>query len=209
MQVLDKAVSKSFILISVLSVFFLILSTMFVSASGVAGESDDAGDAAFMQSDDAGTEALSRQEEAPLTLKEIDAPIYEIATPEVPLGALPSLRTWTFANLLIALVCLIMSAVTIIKLLAERKSVRGRVPDEYGDDHAFISSDSLVFKLLGAGVGAASVVLFLLTENIRGMMQPVNGYTWLMILILLVQSAILFMAFGNGKQLLQLRGIGG
>jgi hypothetical protein len=201
MQVLDKAVSKSFVSILLLSVFFLVLSTAFASASGVDGESNDAGDAAFVQDADEGTEALLRQDEAPLTLKEMPAPVYEIETPEVPLGALPSLSTWAFANLLIALICLILSAVTTIKLLAERKSARSEVADEYDDNRAFISRDLPVSELLGVGVGAVSVALFLLTEDIRGMMQLVNGFTWLMLLILLVQIAVLFMAFESGKRL--------
>ncbi|MDR2088745.1 MAG: hypothetical protein LBP73_05265 [Clostridiales Family XIII bacterium] len=122
--------------------------------------------------------------------------LYEIESAEVPLAALPSMKTWAFANLCIAVLCFVASAVTIVTLpLTKQRRARSGIPDECNDYRVCIERDRLIFKLLGAGVGAASVVLLLLTENLRGAMLPANGYTWLMSLILLVQLAILFMAF--------------
>jgi hypothetical protein len=127
--------------------------------------------------------------------------LYEIESADIPLAALPSMRTWALANLLIALICLIASVFTIASLPASRRRARKAAFDEYGDYRDFIAKDTLVFKLLGVGVGAASAVLFLLTENLHGTMQAANGYTWLMALILLAQSGILFVAFSGGKRL--------
>jgi hypothetical protein len=143
--------------------------------------------------------------DAPLLAREDAAAIktvvvYEIESAEMPLAALPSRETWAFANLIIALICLIVSVATLVTLpAAERKRARDEISGEYDDYRACIERDRLIFKLLGAGVGAASVVLFLLTENPGGAMQPANGYTWLMALVLLAQLSIIFMAFKGGK----------
>jgi hypothetical protein len=128
--------------------------------------------------------------------------VYEIETPEVPAVELPALRTWALMNFLIALVCFVVSAVTIIALPAtNRRVTRYAMSDEYGDYRNFVSKDLLVFRLLGSSVGIAALVLFSLTENMHGAMRLVNGYTWLMALILFAQFAILLMASGREKRL--------
>jgi hypothetical protein len=157
----------------------------------------------FASDEDGETNDLTAlwETDAAATSQEAELFLYEIESSEVPLAALPSMKTWALANLLIALGCVIVSAVTIVSLPASRRHASGTAFDEYGDYGDCIARDMLIFKLLGAGVGAASAVLFLLTENVRGTMQAANGYTWLMALILLTQIGILSVAFSGGKRL--------
>jgi hypothetical protein len=172
-------------------------ASVFASSDG-----DDADGLVLARETAAGSLWDAAQTEAFTQTAPETAPIlYEIETPEVPLAALPSMTTWAFSNLLIALVCFVISAATLVSLpAAARRRAREEVSDEYSDYRACIARDLLIFKLLGAGVGAASAVLFLLTENVHGAMQAANGYTWLMALILFTQVAILFVAF-RGKRL--------
>lgn len=211
MQVLREKFRKRLVLGMLIALFALSFANFaFASGDGGADGTVLAQDAIAAQDTpeaalafDAAPEAeVASLWDAAQTAPEPEPVIYEFEEAEVPLAALPSMQTWAFANLLIALLCLAVSLMTLIRLpLAARRRARDEVFDEYSDYRACIFKDLLVFKLLGAGVGAASVVLFLLTENIRGAMQAANGYTWLMALILFAQVAILFVAFRNGKQL--------
>jgi hypothetical protein len=140
-------------------------------------------------------------EEDILTLREIDDSAYAIVeSPEVPLALLPPLGTWSFANLLIAVVGLIISALTVIALLAG-KDARSEVSAEYGARRRSALRGSVLLKIIGAAIGVASVVLFLLTEDVHGVTKPVNGGTWLMALILFAQAAIVLTSFGADRRL--------
>jgi hypothetical protein len=156
----------------------------------------------FAAGDGDADEPAFAQETNAAAPQEADPFLYEIEATELPLAALPSMETWALANFLIALICILLSTATLASLPATaRRRARDAALDEYGDYRDCIAKDLLVFKWLGAGVGAASAVFFLLTENLRGTMQTANGYTWLMTLILFTQIGILLVAFRGGARL--------
>jgi hypothetical protein len=180
----------------VLGTLIALLAIGPIAAPSFAADDGTADEPAFAQE----ANAAAPQTEA--TPQEAEPFLYEIEATEPPLAALPSLKTWALANFLIVLICILLSVVTLASLLATaRRRARDAAPDEYDDYRDCIATDPPVFKWLGAGVGAASAVLFLLTENLRGTMQTANGYTWLMALILLAQIGILLVAFRGGARL--------
>jgi hypothetical protein len=185
----------------------ILLLTIFVATpvlAGVAPENPaDFDESSFEQESNSEDGELTSEAEDVLTLKEIDESSYTvIETPEVPLAASPFLHSWAFVNLLMAIIGLIISALTVITLLAG-KGVRAGVSDEYEAYRVFCfnTRNATLLKLAGVSAGVASVVLFLLTEDIHGVMRLFDDFTWLMVLIVFVQIAIVATSFGIDKRL--------
>jgi hypothetical protein len=166
----------------------LILGLMFVSlsvscAAPQAFASDPGGPDETVTSQEEAGGAAPRDDGDVLRLKEIDATVYAIIyEPEVPLRAAPYAGTWSPVNLVMALASLVVSALIVIALLAGMAS-RG----ERADGGGFPLS---ALRPAGACVGVVSVAMFVLTEDVHGVMLPVNGSTWIMALILAAQLAV-------------------
>jgi hypothetical protein len=183
---------KDRIWIPVLVLILAVFASSSVFAGSVVENSDEP---AFEQEANLGDNEPISDAEDVLTLREIDESAYTIIeTPEIPLAASPFLGSWAFVNLLMAIIGLIISALTVIVLLAG-KGLRGEVSDEYGP------RNTMLLKLIGASIGVASVVLFLLTEDVHGVMRSVDGLTWMMALIVFIQIAIVAVSFGIDKRL--------
>jgi hypothetical protein len=157
----------------------------------------------FEQESNSDDNELALEAEDVLTLREIDDSSYTfIETTEVPLAASPLLGAWAFVNLLTAIVGLIISALTVVTLLAG-KEPSGEVSDGYAAYRVFGFNprNTMLLKLIGASLGVASVVLFLLTEDVHGVMRLIDDFTWPMALIVFVQIAIVAASFGIDKRL--------
>jgi hypothetical protein len=184
--------------------FLATATTSAVFAADAVGIGDDSDEPVFAQETDGNTYDFSSDEDA-LTLKEIEESVYDIDETETPLVEFPSVENWALVNVLAALAAIILSASTVTALIAER-AAKAKILGVYGSRKEFVLRYSPIFKLLGAGLGFVSAIIFLLTEDIHGVMQPIDEFTWLMALILIVQSIVLFTAFGGEKRF---RGIGG
>jgi hypothetical protein len=178
----------------------VLLFTAFVSipafATDESDESDNSGEPGFEQEMNSDDNDFTTDDEGGLPLKEIDESAYiDIETSEVPLAQSPFPNSWAFLNLLMAIISLILSALTVITLLAG-KNIRSDSTDEYGAYHAFNSGNTTLLKLIGTGIGAASVVFFLSTEDIHGVMRSVDEFTLPMALIIFTQIVIVSASFG-------------
>jgi hypothetical protein len=194
MHILSKHTLKDFVWISMFVLFLIFFASLvaFAADNGAAGNDSDG--QALAREADAEEETLFSDGDF-LTLEKIDESTHKlIETPDIPLVALPPIEAWSFANLIIALAALIISALTVITLLAGR-SAAAEISGEHDVYRGFDPRKPRALKFFGVCIGVASVVLFLLTEDVHGVTRAVNERTWLMALMLVVQTVIVLASF--------------
>ncbi|MDR1245655.1 MAG: hypothetical protein LBK57_01340 [Clostridiales Family XIII bacterium] len=198
MQFLSKFTLKKIVCGSIFVLLLAAFAVLPVFATDAIDADDDSDETVSAQETGGGSYDFSSDEDV-LTLKNIDESVYNIDETETPLIELPYVGTWALVNMLMALTSLILSASTVIALMAER-AAKIKISDPYRTRKGFVLRYSPAFKFAGAGLGFVSAILFLLTEDVHGAMQPVDESTWLTALMLLVQSGVLFAAFGSEKR---------
>jgi hypothetical protein len=204
MHILSKRALRDFVWISMFVLFLTFFASVAAFAADEGAADNDPDGPALAGGADAEEDTLFSDGDF-LTLEEIDESTYKIIeTPDIPLTAPPLIRAWSFANLIVAIAGLIISALTVVTLLAGKSAMAG-ISGERDAYRGFDPRNPRTLKFFGMFIGVASVVLFLLTEDVHGVMRAVNERTWLMALMLIVQTAIVLASFRMERRS---RGIG-
>jgi hypothetical protein len=122
-------------------------------------------------------------------LRDAGVPIMRIGNLDVPLYGIPGVPVWALLNLLLTLLALIV-AVMVVK---ERLQARRKEFSESGD----LKGAALWSRRGIIVLGAAALIAFFLTEDLRAVMAIVDSWTWLMALIAAAQLALLLVAYGK------------
>ena len=104
---------------------------------------------------------------------------------KTPLGGLKLRETWALVNLLAAILCLIASIVLLAGMLKKKND----------------QQQKKTWRILAIITGILSPIAFFITEDMTKKMQFVDSWTWLMLILLVVQVVcILIMRSTQNKQ---------
>ncbi|MFV0352440.1 MAG: InlB B-repeat-containing protein [Oscillospiraceae bacterium] len=110
---------------------------------------------------------------------------------DIPYGSLTEAGAWSLLNLIITITAVAVSLALVMSLF--KKEARRLTSDydvEYDEAAGKSKKPFRIFAILGAAVGAALLMLFLLLENLTLSMAWVNRWTVLVLLVFVVQMLI-------------------
>ncbi|MBN3014855.1 InlB B-repeat-containing protein [Ruthenibacterium lactatiformans] len=137
-----------------------------------------------------GPEETIDEPETPLAPAEPEAPAEEPAEEEIEEADTPlaSGAAWALLNLILMLCTALVSILLLIGFLGKKKK------EDENENVEYTVKRKGVTRVLGLIPAIGSIIAFLLTENMRNPMVFVDRWTWLMVLIALVQVIVCIFA---------------
>ena len=137
-----------------------------------------------------GPEETIDEPETPLAPAEPEAPAEEPAEEEIEEADTPlaSGAAWALLNLILMLCTALVSILLLIGFLGKKKK------EDENENVEYTVKRKGVTRVLSLIPAIGSIIAFLLTENMRNPMVFVDRWTWLMVLIALVQVIVCIFA---------------
>ena len=137
-----------------------------------------------------GSEETIDEPETPLAPAEPEAPAEEPAEEEIEEADTPlaSGAAWALLNLILMLCTALVSILLLIGFLGKKKK------EDENENVEYTVKRKGVTRVLSLIPAIGSIIAFLLTENMRNPMVFVDRWTWLMVLIALVQVIVCIFA---------------
>ena len=118
---------------------------------------------------------------------ELDGEIVIVPENEVPMAEMAEIKTWALINLIAAIITVLTALIMAISYFRKNDE-----EDENEDDEEE-KNERNGWKFLGMVPAVLSVIIFILTENMRYVMTLTDRFTILMIVITLVTFLIAFL----------------
>jgi hypothetical protein len=147
---------------------------------------------------------LQRQETL-CALKGMDVRLMGIGSLEVPIFGPSGSATWSFLNLLLALVCLVAAGVSARSARMDFRNIRLAMGQflTLGTKRERVAARETEkrlrtrarWKILSVIVGLFAIVLFFVTKDLRDLMVVADSFTWPMAIVTVLQMLVLHTAF--------------
>lgn len=128
-------------------------------------------------------------------------PTVQIEDPDAPLTNLDEGRAWALLNLILSIIGLIISIALLVRYLVKRNREEDDAQDAAKNQTAQERrKKDHVFTILTIVTGIVSIIVFILTENMRYPMVIVDAWTILMAVFFIAQIVFTCLALKGGKE---------